>query len=595
MRRGWRAAMSAPVSDAAPRPPGRIVWADEEARALLGGCVGELQAPRPAAWEQVKHSVSRTVLRGRLAGRQVYLKRFHSPSPLRRLLRRLGVCDALRELRFSQYLLAHGVPTPRALAACAGAEEWLVTEAVAPAEPADAWHERQLRAGVEGAAAVRRAAAAMGRLVGRMHAAGVVHRDLHCGNVLVRTGGDAEGGELVLMDLHRVRRGRLSRRARAANLAQLLHDRYHATSRSDRLRFLKHYLAASGAAGSLRGWAALVEHLARIHTRRQHRGRDARVFGDGKYFARVRLGGGWRGHVVLASKRRMAGSLAAEGCFTQADWAAALARPEDLLSAAGAKVVKDSPSTLLVRRRIELGGRQVDVFVKRTRRRQAWKAVLDCFRPARAVRAFALGHALLTRRIATPLPLAALECRRGPLLLDSILITEAVDAPRLGDFVSAWLGGAGAAQASAPLSGAERRRLVQGVLDQLGRLLAALHDSRFAHRDMKASNLLVRWDGRAAAPELVLLDLDGLSRRRLLTARRRFQGLMRLNVSLLKCHAVNRAGRLRMLLAYLRRPGAGTIDYKPYWRMLEDWSARKLRQQIRSRRRRQKAERRPNP
>ena len=68
---------------------------------------------------------------------------------------------------------------------------------------------------------------------------------------------------------------------------------------------------------------------------------------------------------------------------------------------------------------------------------------------------------------------------------------------------------------------------------------------------------------------------------------------MRLNVSLLECPVVNHAGRLRMLLGYLRRPGIGRINFKPYWRTLEEWSARKLRQQIRLCQRRQKVQRRP--
>jgi hypothetical protein len=68
---------------------------------------------------------------------------------------------------------------------------------------------------------------------------------------------------------------------------------------------------------------------------------------------------------------------------------------------------------------------------------------------------------------------------------------------------------------------------------------------------------------------------------------------MRLNVSLLACPTVNHAGRLRMLLGYLRRPGCGRLDFKPYWRVLEAWSHRKIEEQIRSRRKRQKAARRP--
>ena len=64
-------------------------------------------------------------------------------------------------------------------------------------------------------------------------------------------------------------------------------------------------------------------------------------------------------------------------------------------------------------------------------------------------------------------------------------------------------------------------------------------------------------------------------------------------MSLLNCPSVNHAGRLRMLMGYLRRPASGRIDFKPYWRVLEKWSARKLRQQIRSMRKRQRVARRP--
>jgi tRNA A-37 threonylcarbamoyl transferase component Bud32 len=505
------------------------------------------------------------------------------------------VSDARRELLFSRYLRGRGVPTSRPLAvACIGGKEWLATEAVGDAEPADAWHERQLEAGLAGQAAIRRATVELARLVGHMHAAGVIHRDLHCGNVLVRPGPPgADAPELVLMDLHRVyRRRRLSRRARSANLAQLFHDRLHVTTRTDRLRFLKHYRAAAGAEGSLRGWQLTVEHLAAIHRGRQHRQRDARVFEDGKYFARLRLEDGWRGHAVLASKRHMAGSEAAGRSFTVDQWARLLRRPDDLFGGAGVEVVKDSPSGLLVRRRIELGGRGVSVYIKRTRRKHTWKAVFDCFRLARPLRAFALGHALLTRRIATALPLAAIERRVGPFLADSILITEEVAAPRLNQFLNTWL--ATPPRGDVPLTGPQQQHLAQCVLAQLGRLLQRLHDGRYFHRDLKASNLLVRWQvGRV--PELVLIDLDGLHRCRLLTARRRFQGIMRLNVSLLKCPVVNRAGRLRMLLGYLRRPGGGSIAYKPYWRMLDEWSAHKLDQQIRSRRKRQRVQRGPAP
>ncbi len=565
-------------------------FADEAAFTLLGGHLGELNDPDKGHWKLIKENPSRSVYRGTIGGQKVYVKHFHSRGFFRRLGRAMGMSRAMREMKLSQYLNSRGVPTPPVLAArCSGGVEWLATCAVAPAEPADQWHEAALQRGDEDSLrAVRRATIALGRMIGRMHTAGVVHWDLHCGNILVR--GGAGVGELVLIDLHRARRRRLSRRIMAANLAQLLHDRCDFTTRSDRLRFLKEYLAASGAAGTLRGWQMMVEDFARRHGRRYRWQRDRRVMGNNRYFHQIRVSGGWRGHVVLASKRKMAGSRAAEVQLAAEGWRRLLSGPESLAEPGEGRctVLKDGRSGLVVRRRIMVGPHRLEVFVKRPRRKHFWKIIVDCFRPSRPMRAFKLGHALLTRRIATALPLAALERRFGPVLLDSILITEAVNCPRLHDFLNAYL--ARPPTGGASLSASEQMALAQAVLWQMGRLLQKLHDNRFAHRDLKANNMLVRWSP-GESPQIVLVDLDGLRRRPVMTQKRRFQGLMRLNVSLLKCPVVNRAGRLRMLLGYLRRPGAGRINFKPYWRVLEQWSQRKLEQQIRSRRRAQHVQR----
>ena len=567
-----------------------VCFADEAALKLLGGHLGELNHPGKDGWKLVKENPFRSVRQGTIAGQKIYLKHFYSRGFFRRLGRALGISRAMREMKLSRHLSSHGVATPSVLAArCSGGIEWLAMDAVTPAEPADRWHEAALHRGDEDALrAIRRATISLGRMIGRMHAAGVVHWDLHCGNILVRTG--AAAGELVLIDLHRGRRQRLSRRVKAANLAQLLHDRSDFTTRSDRLRFLKEYLAASGAPGTLRGWQMMVEDLARRHARRYRSQRDRRVMGNNRYFRRIRLSRGWRGHVVLASKRKMAGSQAAEIQFTAEAWRELLRGPESLTELADGEgtVLKDARSSLVVRRQIMIGPHRVDVFIKRPRRKHYWKIIVDCFRPSRPTRAFKLGHALLTRRIATALPLAALERRFGPVLLESILITEAVDCPRLHDFLNTYL--APGSAAGIKLSATQQMALAQAVLWQMGRLLQKLHDNRFAHRDLKANNMLVRWSP-GESPEIVLVDLDGLCSKPVMTQKRRFQGLMRLNVSLLKCPVVNRAGRLRMLLGYLRRPGIGRVNFKPYWRVLEEWSQRKLEQQIRSRRHAQHVQR----
>lgn len=561
---------------------GKVEFADAHAAALLADSAGVLNDPAAAGWECVKQNSSRTVWRGTIGQQEVYVKHFHSQRLAHRVLQVLGMCDAKREMQFATHLTNCGVPTAKPLAVKFGRRrQWICTAAVEQALPANQWHlqkSQQASAHTQ----VAQATVTLAGMIARMHNAGVIHCDLHCGNVLVAPG--KSGPQLVLMDLHRMRRRRqLSRRAMAANLAQLMHDRMDFTTRTQRLRFLKHYLVRLGGSGSLRGWQSLIEQFAHAHTARQYAGRDRRLVGDDRYFTRLRLGGGWRGRAILATKEHPTGSQAAATRLQAADWQKALADPKSLLQDVGDKL-KDCAGKSIVRRRLQVGQAQLDVLVCRYHRRQWWKRLVDCFRSSRARRAFNVGHELLIRRIATTLPLACLERRIGPVLLENILIVEAVDSPRLQPFLEAYL--SGTPQSGHNMDLAQQRHLAQILLWQMGRLLQRMHDTGYSHRGMGAHNLLVRYV--SPTPQLVLADLDGVRRPRWLTQRRRYQSLMRLNVSLLACPAVTHAGRLRMLLGYLRRPGSGRINFKPYWRTLEAWSQRKLRQQIRSRQRRQR-------
>jgi len=585
-----------PTGSAPPKPaelfdgldPACVRYADDRARRRLTPVLTRwAERDNAGQWRRVKHSASRTIYRFAPSDGQgvLYLKHFHNLSILHRLQRRLGTSDAPCEMRFSKYLSGRDVPVQTVLATCHhNGTEWLISEAVEPAVPADRWHAEQLAAGHHGA--IRAATVALAELVGRMHAGGVIHRDLHCGNVLVRTDSPAR---LVLMDLHRMARRR-RRVRRAANLAQLLHDRLLWTTRSQRLRFLKHYLRASETSGSLRGWVRLVEPMGRRHHRRQNAHRDRRIFGTNRYFARLKIGG-WRAHVVLDSKRQIPGSAATGSVFCAEAWRAVLADPDALFVGPDVEVVKDSASGYIVRRRLQVGDQTVDAYIKRPRRKRPIRWLTDLFRLSRPLRAFRMGHALLGRHIYTALPLAAMEKRRGRFLVDSILITEAVgSALHLNRFLNRYFGSSAEA---GELDARARHRLGREVLWQLGRLVRRLNEEGFAHRDLKATNLLVYGDPRRRRrPDLIMVDLDGVRRVRHVSERERFRGLMRLNVSLLECPVVNRAGRLRMLLGYLRRPGAGRINFRPAWSVLARWSERKIRRQIASRQKRQKAQRR---
>ncbi len=437
-----------------------------------------------------------------------------------------------------------------------------------------AWkYYRQIKHEDRGHTHRRKLLSAVAKILANMHDAGVYYKELQPDDILLRE------DEPLLSNLQRARPAKVTGRRRYKNLAQLNCELAEDMTRTEKLRFLKNYLKQSNVSGSPREWMHAIERRSRRQAKKRNASRDRLITGNNAYFARLKLTKGWRGHAMRKPCCSPQWSQLNGIVIEPEQWERLLSLPQSLLDAE-AEVVKECGVSTVVRRRINLGGRHLDVYVKRPKRKKRWKVLIDCFRLSRSVRAFRLGWKLLNRRIGTAVPLAAAERRIGPVLLDSILITEAVDAPALDMFLQENLD-------NEPVGNKRviddrRRSIAQDVLAQMGRLLRRLYENHFSHRDLKASNMLIHYSGHTT-PQIVLIDLDGLSRRRLLTARRRFQGLMRLNVSLLKCPTVNHAGRLRMLISYLRRPDSGRINFKPYWRALERWSSRKITRQIRSR------------
>jgi len=124
-------------------------------------------------------------------------------------------------------LLACGIPTPRPLAMCRPRGPWLhQTSYLATAwiEAAENLHlygwRLAARPSGQRLRSAARCAESLGRLVGRMHALQIAHRDLKGANLLVAERGD--GVATYLIDLDGVRFCRhLSSSRRAANLARL--------------------------------------------------------------------------------------------------------------------------------------------------------------------------------------------------------------------------------------------------------------------------------------------------------------------------------------------------------------------------------------
>jgi tRNA A-37 threonylcarbamoyl transferase component Bud32 len=244
-----------------------------------------------------------------------------------------------------------------------------------------------------------------------------------------------------------------------------------------------------------------------------------------------------------------------------------LAGPQGILAQALRHPVKLSHTTAIGRLTWEIAGKSVPVGFKRCRPRNKWKALCDRFRLSRAMRNWRGGHALLSRRIATARPLAVIEngLSGDSGLRESYLAVE-------------WIAGAenlhlwGWRIADRPV--ASRLRLARRCAESLGTLLGRMHSKRVAHRDLKGSNVLVTQ--RDNLLHTWLIDMDGVTVHRLLTARRRASDLARLATSVEAHPWVTKSIRYRFLRAYARQFPRGVINEREVWRAVARHAGRQI-------------------
>jgi tRNA A-37 threonylcarbamoyl transferase component Bud32 len=163
---------------------------------------------------------SSVVIRGRLVVKEFRPKRLRSP-----FLDRLRLSRPLRGLARSIILQILGIPTAPVLAAGERRRRGLVTGGFlvsreVPGAKTLLGALREGACGIDGAAADRGLLRSTGRLIGRLHEAGITHRDLKALNILVD-----ERGRIALVDLDGLRAaGRVGLRRAAKDLGRLLRD-----------------------------------------------------------------------------------------------------------------------------------------------------------------------------------------------------------------------------------------------------------------------------------------------------------------------------------------------------------------------------------
>jgi tRNA A-37 threonylcarbamoyl transferase component Bud32 len=519
----------------------------------------------------VKDRPKRCVWRVTLPGLDFYVK-YEKPAPKSGVRGLLHVSPAHVEFDRGLELARRGVPVPEPLAfgeSTTGAGgNYLVTRTITDAVPLDVFLELTLPALPPGRQARlrQRVASALGRFLALLHDAGVEHRDLHPGNMLLRLD-EHDRPVLWLIDLLAAHFGPpLAKSASSENLVIVNRWFILRASRSDRLRFWEAYRQARP---QVRDWS-VDDADGRRYSRQIERAtlrsnlafwrvRDRRCLGTNRYFRRVRAGA-LSGHAVADLPREVVESF--------------LRDPDAPFAEPDARTLKDSPSSTVAELELTSPSGSMGVVYKRfalTSWTDPWAALAR--RPA-VLRSWVMGHALLTRLLVTPRPLLVLQRYRHGLPREGYLLTEKVPrAIDLGDYATR-LGS---------LPARARRPLLRQALDRVGRALAIMHERHVSHRDLKAPNVLLRiaTDG-LTIEELFFIDLVGVRCHRKLRRLRRVKNLARLHASFVRHPVLSRTDKLRLLRAYLDYSLRGRSGWKRWWCQVEEATGQKVRRNRRN-------------
>lgn len=542
--------------------------------------------PEKAGWELIKQNAERDVWRGRLGGLDCHLKRYRDRLRHRLLRWRRG-SPAEREWRAGMYAQRHGVAVVEPIAFCDAVRVGprrgpaLLTRTCEPVTPLFKFWSLLASDAASGRkrADRHRLIDQVAALVARMHQAGFQHLDLHAGNLLIHTEGPRTYQPL-LVDVQSARLDRpVSDAAVVRNLAQLNQWFARHSAVADRLRFLRAYLRwrleyedqlphSRRLGVSFEALTAAMQREAWRQAQRVWTKRDRRTGRRGKYLDRLRLGGGWSARVFVECKRAVIDSVATRSPRERAWWRAQLTRPTEWMARVATANLKNSHSAQVAFEELHADETRIPVVLKRPLGRNLWRRVRMRFGRSRALRAWRRGHALLHREIPTAMPLAVLEHRVGPVLLDELLIVERLEnALPLREHLRVE---------SSERSPIAWRRQRVALRTELARQLRTFVDRGCEHHDCKADNLLIL-SGRA--PRVVWIDLDGVRIRSTPTPRDAIvRMLARLFVSLAEEPAVARTDALYVLKRMTQRFGAPRDAWRSWWREIAAGVAQKSAQ-----------------
>lgn len=429
----------------------------------------------PAVGKLIKDRGYRQIWRFEFHARAYYLKWYpRGGFSLKRLV--MGN-PAMAEFARLVALQNGKVPSPRAVAVLKGFKidgrqgDALIISAIEPSIQLDRYlAERDIAGG--DIPNRHRLAQRLVELVYQLGRARLRHVDLHLGNLLL------DGtGQVHLLDGYAVRNGGL----RGRDLMMFGHSVAPWATRTD----------------IVRGWRLLTasEGLPPVDNSvspRLYRKFLQRTRGENHYFGRLRLGG-WRGYFVKGLKLPRWWAQASDLSVTRKDWEREWPALLGRMEADSYSIIKRGDSGDVVAGTALLGGREVEIVIKRPRHKTTMKRIGSVGRPARARRSWFKAWKLMIRGFATEWPLLLMERKVLGYTADSVLVMARVPGETLMDF-----------QLDSLTPG---RR--EDLFRRLGRTLRRLEQAGFGHFDAKSSNWIV-YEDPVRGPWPVMVDVDGV-------------------------------------------------------------------------------------
>jgi tRNA A-37 threonylcarbamoyl transferase component Bud32 len=418
----------------------------------------------------------------------------------------------------------------------------------------------------------------LGKLVAKIHDAGILHHDLHAANLLVRVADD-DRVELFVIDLLAVKIGPpLDWKRSRDNLVTMNCWFTFRVNRADRLRFWKAYFHARNLgrwqrdAYGTKHYAKDVHEIEELSWQRNlrfWRRRDKRCLVNNRYYRKVK-GAGVVGHAVTE--------------IAASDLAELLRDPDAPFHMPGVQVLKESASSMVIEMDFPINGQLRRVIYKRFRVTSLKDPPASLFRATPALRSWIHGQGFRERGLPTARPFVVLHRRRLGMLHEGYLLTEKI--AHAGDLHELL-------DSLRPIPADEAMTLLRQLIERVARTIRSLHQRRLSHRDLKAANILVRrFDAPADEPSAYaqdiqnllympessvwLIDLVGVDSFLDLSMARRVQNLARLNASFVGSRQITRTARLRFLFTYLNCGVFGRCDWKSWWKQIDQATSRKV-------------------